>query len=36
MRLADRYRAVGADVDNVDAGARASYAEYRARLRALK
>ena len=36
MRLADRYRAVGADVENVDAGARASYAEYRARLRALK
>ena len=36
MRLADRYRAVGADVDNVDTDARAAYAEYRARLLALK
>jgi hypothetical protein len=36
MRLADRYRAVGADADNVDTDARAAYAEYRARLLAMK
>lgn len=35
MRLADRYRAVGADVENVDTNTEA-YAEYRARLEALK
>lgn len=36
IRLAERYRAVGAEVDHVDSGARAAYAEYRERLLALK
>jgi hypothetical protein len=35
-RLADRYRAVGSEGDRVDPGAKAQYAEFRARLATLR
>jgi hypothetical protein len=34
--LADRYRAVGSEVDCIDPGAKALYAEFRSRLSTLR